>query len=339
MGTTHLPLVTAGALFTRWQFDPVMAAFCLLLAAGYLTGVRRVLAAGGEWPARRTVLFLAGGVGGLAVFTMSGIAVYDRVLFWAAAIQYSLLLALVPVLLALGEPLALLLVALPPDAAERARRILHGRAVQVLTFPLVSAVLAVATQFALFFTPYFVASLRSNVLHELLYGQLLLTGCLFTLPILGAEVLPAWCTYPLRTLFAGVDGLLDAIPGIVVMTSSTVIAQRYYTGLHLPWLADLQNNQQIGGGLMMTIAEVIGLPFTAVLFVGWFRYDRATAAAADHELDARAELGWPIAPTAEGIASGETDPDRMRPWWEVEAGAFAAHPGWRRRPGGSSQPD
>ena len=189
---THLPAITPGALFTRWQLDPVMAALAAVLAGAYLAGVFRLRRSGQPWPVRRTVVFLFAGLGGLAVFTMSGLAVYDRVLFWATAVQYTLLLAVVPVLLAMGDPIGLAMSALPAPAAARLRRVLRGPVVQLLTFPLASAVLAVVTQFALYLTPYFVTSLRSTAVHELVYVQLVVTGCLFTLPILGAEVLPDW---------------------------------------------------------------------------------------------------------------------------------------------------
>lgn len=342
----RLPDITAGSLFTRWQFDPVIAALAIVVAGAYLLAVWTLRRRGASWPYGRTALFVLAGVGSLCAFTMSGLAVYDRVLFWAAAVQYSLLLGVSPILLSLGDPLRLALEALPDSASVRLRRVIRGPVVQTLAFPLVASSLAVATQLTLYLTPYFLASVQHPWIREALYAQLLVAGCLFTLPLHSDDVLPDWCSYPLRTTFAGIDSMLDAIPGIVVLTSPTVIGRGYYLGLHLAWLgtvANLHTDQQIGGGMALTIGEAMGLPFAAMMFVGWMRSDRASAAQADRELDRRDDLRLP-APSPPGTPAPSARPERtgpelMRPWWEVEPGLLASYPGWRARPGRPDDPD
>ena len=47
---TVLPPLTVGRFVGSWQFDPWVAAACVLAMATYLLGVRRVRAAGEVWP-------------------------------------------------------------------------------------------------------------------------------------------------------------------------------------------------------------------------------------------------------------------------------------------------
>ena len=55
---------------------------------------------------------------------------------------------------------------------------------------------------------------------------------------------------------------------------------------------------------MLVVAEVVGLPLLAALFVSWVRADDADARRMDAILDAR------------DATSGEVGRDR--PWWETE---------------------
>jgi cytochrome c oxidase assembly factor CtaG len=160
---------------------------------------------------------------------------------------------------------------------------------------------------------------------QLLELQLVVTGCLFVLPLLGVEALPAWCTQPVRMTFAAIDGLLDAIPGIAVMTSGSLVAGGYYGTVTRTWGPTRSWDQIIGGGLMLTIAEVVAVPFVAVLYRAWIREDATQAEAVDRALDLedlrRQESSAPDQPE---VAN--------RPWWEVNPGPLAdraSRYGWK----------
>ena len=146
--------LTVGRLLTSWQLD--VPALLLVLALGglYGWGVTRVRGRGEPWSAARTAAFTVLGLGALVVATMSALAVYDHVLFWPAAVQNILLDLVAPLGLALGDPLRLALAALPEGAAARLRRTMTGRVLRVLTFPLVSTALVLATELTVYFTPY-----------------------------------------------------------------------------------------------------------------------------------------------------------------------------------------
>lgn len=131
----NLPQLTVGRLFSSWQADVPALLVVVLLGGLYGWGVLRLRRRGESWPVARTVAFALFGLGTIVVATMSALAVYDRVLFWPAAVQNVLLDLIAPLGLALGDPLRLALRALPERAAARARGALTGRLLRLLTFP------------------------------------------------------------------------------------------------------------------------------------------------------------------------------------------------------------
>ncbi|MEU9477963.1 cytochrome c oxidase assembly protein [Streptomyces sp. NPDC048191] len=317
----QLPELTTGRLLATWHLDVPALLLVIALGALYGRGVARLRKRGEPWPPARALAFALLGLGALVVATMSGLAVYDHVLFWPAAVQNILLDLVAPLGLALGDPLRLAVEALPEDSAARVRRAMTGRLVRVLTFPLVSTALVLATELTVYFTPYFETALRVGWLHELMYLHLLVAGCLFVVPVLThEEALPAWCTHPVRAALVFLDGIVDAVPGVVVMTHGTLIAGAWYLH-HAPgWSPDVQHDQQIGGGAMLSIAELVALPFLLALLYQWARAERVQTAALDRRLDA--ELAPAAAPTPD--QSQAPSPERVRPWWETEQNEVAA---------------
>ncbi|MFF5596793.1 cytochrome c oxidase assembly protein [Streptomyces noursei] len=328
-----LPELTAGRLLDSWRLDPYALVLILVLGGLYAWGVVRLARRGQRWPVARSVAFAGLGLAAVAVATMSGLAVYDHELFWPAAVQNIVLDLIAPLGLALGDPLSLALKVLPPErrTARWLRARLSGRLLRFLTFPLVSTVLVLSSELAIYFTPYFPTALRHGPLHELMYLQLLVVGSLFVLPMLSREeLLPSWCSHPVRALLVLLDGLVDAVPGIVVMTSGTLIAGGWYASQHRPWDPSLQQDQMIGGGLMLTIAELVGLPFMIAVFAEWVRDERRRTRALDARLDRELAVAAP-APAATAATTATTapaapaapavaQPEVTRPWWETDQG-------------------
>jgi putative copper resistance protein D len=315
----QLAELTADRLLSSWRLDVPALLLALVLGALYGWGVRRLRRRGTSWSPARTAAFALLGLGGLVMATMSGLAVYDHVLFWPAAVQNVLLDLVVPLGLALGDPLRLAVEALPEGAAGRVRRVMTGRVVRALTFPLVSTALVLATELTVYFTPYFATALRVGWLHELMYLHLLAAGCLVVVPVLTREeTLPSWCTHPVRAALVFLDGIVDAVPGIVVMTHGTLIAGAWYLHHAPSWSPDVHHDQQVGGGAMLGVAELVALPFLLALLFQWARAERVQTIALDRRLDA--ELA-----ASPGPESGATPtPDRVRPWWETEQNDVAA---------------
>jgi cytochrome c oxidase assembly factor CtaG len=312
---TPLPPLTVSRFATSWRFDPWVTAAVVVVLGAYLVGVRRAKARGTSWPNSRVLWFALLGLGTVVVATMSSLAVYSRVLLWPMALQVTLLLTIVPVGLGLGDPLRLVGVALSSSGAQRWQGALRNPLLRALTFPVVSPLLAVATQFVVFYTGYLGAAARHGWVLHLLQLQLVMTGCLFALPLLGVELLPAWCTQPVRMTVAAIDGLLDAIPGIAVMTSASLVAGGYYGTIARSWGPTHSWDQTIAGGLMLTVAEVVAVPFVAILFRAWIREDARNATAIDRALD--------LAELRRDATLDADDPPTDRPWWEIDPGPLS----------------
>jgi cytochrome c oxidase assembly factor CtaG len=313
--------LTVQRLLASWQPDIPALLLVVVLAALYGWGVVRLRRQGRPWRVARLAAFVLLGLGGLVTATMSGLAVYDHVLFWPAAVQNILLDLVAPLGLALGDPLRLLVEAVPETAGSAVRRLMAGRVVRVLTFPLVSTALVLVTELTVYFTPYFATALRVGWLHEVMYLHLLTVGCLFVIPVLThEEALPSWCTHPIRAALVFLDGIVDAVPGLVVMTHGTLIAGAWYLSHAPSWAPDVHYDQEIGGGAMLSIAELVALPFLLTILVQWARTERVQTAALDRRLDEELVPATAPAPRAAGTSA----PELVRPWWETEQNDVAA---------------
>ena len=330
-----MPPLTAESWLTSWVADPVGIVLTVLLGAGYVAGLVRLRRRGRRWSVPRTIAFALLGLGTLVYATCGVLATYRGTLFWMAAAQATVLSAITPLGLALGDPVTLAAHSLGDRGSARLLGVLRGRVARVLMFPLLSSVIAVGTLVAVFFTPLLTQSVARAGVRELLYLLLLGTGALFVLPLLGEEMLPEWCTHPVRALFAFVDGLADAVPGILVMTAPTLLAPGVPGYMNRDWGPSPAWDQKLGGGAMLGIAESVGLPFLAAVLVGWVRADAAEAREVDAELDAaereRAHAGATARHTAASAgndavgddgggpgAAPDAEPGRERPWWETD---------------------
>jgi putative copper resistance protein D len=296
-----LPPDTFAGAVGSWTFDPLVAGVLAIVGAGYLLAVRHARRRDG-WPWWRVASFLVLGLGGVVVCTMSSLALYDHAHLWALAVQLTLLLALVPVPLALGDPVGLARASLGAHGRQRLERILSGPVVRVLTFPVVAAVLATAFTVAVFFTGVLREALRHAEVMNGLYLAALVVGCLAALPMLGAEILPEWCTEPFRLLFAFADGLVDAIPGVLVMTTGTHLAGGWFAGR----AGDPNWDVHLAGAAMLSLSELVALP---VFFIVLFRWASREGAFASREVAPRTRTAVAGAPSPE--------PELMRPWWEA----------------------
>ncbi|WP_076261105.1 cytochrome c oxidase assembly protein [Intrasporangium flavum] len=314
-------------LLTAWTLDPVGLALVLLAALPYIVLGRRSARAGLRPSGWRAALFGVVGVGSLAYAGCGALAVYRADVFWVGALRVGVLATLTPIGLALGDPVGLLR-RLHPDGGHALLRFLRGRVSRALTFPAVSTGLATGTLLVVFVTPVFTWSVTSRLAGAGLDVVLLGTGLLFVVPLLGEDLLPAWATPPVRTFLAFVDGLLDAVPGIVVMTATTILSPGYpgfssgVSGL------DPLQDQRLGGGALLAVAEAVGLPVIAAVFLEWIRTDEQDARVADAEADAaqaarvaqaiRAGEGTQSGPGRAGGPVPTQDAGASGLWWEQD---------------------
>jgi putative membrane protein len=259
----------------------------VVVGAVYLWGVRRLTARGDAWPVGRTVSFVLGGLGVLFVALCSGLARYDEVLFGAHMVQHMLLSMVAPVFLALGAPVTLALRTLPPAPRARLLALLHSRFAKAVSFPAIPWLLFIGSPFALYFSGWYAATLDSVALHDLLHLHFVLVGCLFFWPIIGVDPVPGRVSHPFRMLILFASMPFHAFLGIAIMSVSDngkgLLAAEHY--LPLVGRSEAVFQQQVGGGLIWSSGDIVGLLFIFVAAAQWMRASEREAAREDRRLD------------------------------------------------------
>jgi len=328
----ELPPLTLARIFGVWVFDPVVVVGLLVVGGLYVAGLRRLRRRGDRWPAGRSVSFLAGGLGSIAVATMSSMGAYDDTLFSIHMVQHMVLTMVSPVFLALGAPVTLALRTLPGRPRRWVLAVLHSRAARVVAHPVVTLPLFIGTLYVLYFTPIYAATLRNDTLHELLHVHFLLAGCLFFWPLVSADPVPGRLPHFGRLLLVFVTLPVHAWLGIALMSATTPVAADYYRSLHLDWASPLAD-QHLGGGILWASGDLVGLLFFVTIMVQWMHADEREARRVDRVLDRalgsdtrfRTTGGTPADPDAADAAG----PDAADPEPE-EARALAAYKAMRR---------
>jgi putative membrane protein len=325
MGTlAALPPFTGAALFREARLDSWLSVSLVVAAGLYLYGVHRLRIRGDAWPVGRVVAFLGGGLGAIALVTMSGVEAYDTTLLSVHMVQHMVLAMIAPIFLALGAPVTLALRTLPVRLRQRLVAVLHSRVAAVLAFPIVSYAIFVASPFLLYFTDLYRLSLAHPWLHELVHAHFILSGCLFFWPVLGLDPLPGRWPYPGRALLMVLSTPFHAVVGLTVMQSHTLLGGDWYPSLHLSW-ADPAADQVLAGGILWAGGEVVSVTMLGVLVAQWMRSADREARRLDRRLDLaaaaarRAAAPATAAATAGGTGPGDAAGDLWEtPWWETD---------------------
>ncbi|CAA9330519.1 MAG: Cytochrome c oxidase caa3-type assembly factor CtaG_BS (unrelated to Cox11-CtaG family) [uncultured Nocardioidaceae bacterium] len=282
---SNLPPFSLTTVLTEWSIAPVPLVVTVWAAGLYLAGVWRLRSRGDRWPVGRTVSFVGLGMGSFYLVTSSGLAAYDTVLLSVHMVQHMVLSMLTPLFLALGAPVTLALRTLPRRPRDVLLRLLHSRAASVLSYPPLTFALFVVSPWALYFSGWYEASLRSVFLHETLHLHLVLVGSLFFWPLLGTDPVPGRVGYPFRLILVFLTLPFHAFLGVTIMASETLIAGGWYRSLGLPWLPEPAVDQNLAGSILWGAGDLVGSVFFAVLFVQWVRQSTREAAREDRRLD------------------------------------------------------
>jgi cytochrome c oxidase assembly factor CtaG len=305
-GDTVPPPFSPAELFTQFRLTSLVAVFLLVAAALYLYGWYRLRQRGDHWPAGRTVAFLLGGLGSIAAVSVGGLEAYDDTLLSVHMVQHMVLAMVGPIFLALGAPVTLALRTLRPGPRRVLLSVLRGRAVRVLTFPLVAFGLFIANPFILYFTNLYRLTLEHGWLHELVHVHFIVTGCLFFWPLLGLDPLPNRWPYPGRALLMVLSVPFHTVLGLTIMQSRTLLAGDYYPNLHLSW-ADPRTDQILAGGILWAGGEFVSVTMLGILILQWIKQSEREAKRIDRALD-RAE-----AAEAAKLAAATTQDPAVRP--------------------------
>ncbi len=282
---------TLARLLFDWRFDLMYGTLAILLAVGYLMGVRRLRARGDAWPVGRTVSWLLG-CAVLLLATSSGVGRYAPAMFSVHMGAHMALSMLAPILFALAGPTTLALRALKPagrDGVPGPREWLlaavHNPVSRFLTHPIVATTIFVAGFYALYLGGIFDAYAGSHAAHLLMNLHFLLSGYLFYWVTIGVDPSPRRVE-PITKL-AMVFGSLPfhAFFGVVLMGTDTVLGGWFYRGLGLPWHTDLLDDQRLGGGIAWATGEVPLVIVMLALLIQWSRSDERAARRIDRAAD------------------------------------------------------
>lgn len=282
---SDLPPFSAATFFSEWGVDPFLFVLTVWVTGLYLLGVWTLRSRGDSWPVMRTVSFVVLGMGSFYVATSSGLAAYDTVLLSAHMVQHMILSMAVPLFLALGAPVTLALRTLPRRPRGWLMGLLHSRLAKVLSFAPLTFLLFVISPWALYFTGWYDASLRSAYVHEMMHIHLVLVGSLFFWPLVGVDPVPGRVAYPFRLLMVFLTLPFHAFLGVTIMDQQELIAGEWYRALPMAWLPDPADDQHLAGGILWGSGDVIGLTFLGVLFVQWVRDSMREAKREDRRLD------------------------------------------------------
>ncbi len=267
-----------------WTVDPVLFLVLAASAAAYLAGVRTLTRRGDSWSVARTAGWL-GGLGIVAIATMSGLGTYDTTLFSVHMVQHLLLNMVAPLPLALAAPVTLALRTLPPRGRAALLAVLHSRVAKVLTSPFVVLPLFVGSMYALYLTSLYGDSLRHAWLHDLVHLHFLVTGFLFAAVVIGVDPIPGRPSHVGRifTLLAAIP--FHAFLGVALLSGSTVLGDGWYESHPRTWGASPLSDQHTGAGVMWAAGELINLVLLLAAVAQWMSADEREAKRKDRQAD------------------------------------------------------
>jgi cytochrome c oxidase assembly factor CtaG len=155
----------------------------------------------------------------------------------------------------------------------------------VLTFAPLTFLLFVISPWALYFSHWYDATLRSTYQHEMMHVHLVLVGALFFWPLVGVDPVPGRVAYPFRLLLIVLTLPFHAFLGVTIMGQDALIGGSWYRALPMAWLPDPAADQHLAGGILWASGDLVGLVFMGVLFTQWVRSSMREAVREDRRLD------------------------------------------------------
>ncbi|MYX73579.1 cytochrome c oxidase assembly protein [Streptomyces sp. SID3915] len=269
--------------------DPFFLVGCVAALALYGYGVLRLRRRGDAWPVNRTVLFVVGMLT-IALVMCTGLNDYGMVMFSVHMVQHMVISMLSPILLLLGAPVTLALRALPVAGRGRTGprelllKLLHSHYMRIVTHPVFTIPLFIASLYGLYFTPLFDFLMGSKTGHIAMMVHFLAVGLVFFWPIMGVDPGPHRPGYVMRMLelFAGMP--FHAFFGIALMMASQPMVEAYKnppSSLGIDALTD----QSAAGGIAWAFSEIPSVLVLIALVFQWYRSEQRTARRSDRAAD------------------------------------------------------
>ncbi|MEU2669282.1 cytochrome c oxidase assembly protein [Streptomyces sp. NPDC007164] len=273
----------------QFSADPFFLVGCLLGIGLYAYAVLRLRRRGDSWPAGRIVFFVVG-VLSIALVMCTRLNDYGMVMFSVHMVQHMVISMLSPILLLLGAPVTLALRALPVAGRGRTGprelllKLLHSRYMKIITHPVFTIPLFIASLYGLYFTPIFDFLMGSKTGHIAMMVHFLAVGLVFFWPIMGVDPGPHRPGYVMRMLelFAGMP--FHAFFGIALMMATTPMVETYENppaSLGVDALSD----QGWAGGIAWAFSEIPSVLVLIALVFQWYRSEQRTAKRSDRAAD------------------------------------------------------
>ncbi|QKV91179.1 cytochrome c oxidase assembly protein [Streptomyces sp. NA02950] len=269
--------------------DPFFLVGSVLALGLYGWGAARLWRRGDAWPVGRLISFTLG-VLTIVIAMCTGLNDYGMVMFSVHMVQHMIISMVSPILLLLGAPVTLALRALP--AAGRGRKgprellvtLLHSRYMRVITHPVFTIPLFIASLYALYFTPLFDFLMESKAGHLAMMAHFLAVGLVFFWPIMGVDPGPHRPGYVMRMLelFAGMP--FHAFFGIALMMATEPMIGTYE---HPPASLgiDALSDQNAAGGIAWAFSEIPSVIVLVALVYQWYKSEQRQARRADRTAD------------------------------------------------------
>jgi putative copper resistance protein D len=287
-GADALIAPTPLEVLVDWSFDPLVSISVLLVGAAYLWAVRRVdrRHPGNRVPRSRVIAFVAG-LAAIEIALQSIIERYDTTLFSVHMVQHILLTLVAPPLLALGAPITLTLRVSSPEVRHGiVLPILHSRLLRVLSFPVLAWLLFAGVMWGTHFSPIFNESLEQPLIHQLEHLAYLAVGLLFWWPAVGVDPSPWRIPHPVRAMYLFLQMPQNTFLALAIYSAAAPLYP-HYAAIHLPWAPSPLADQQIAGGLMWIVGDIIFIVAIVLSVVGWMRTEEREAVGRERREDAQ----------------------------------------------------
>jgi putative copper resistance protein D len=249
---------------------------------------------GDKWPIHRTVFWVAGIVL-LFYITSGGINVYEKYLFSQHMLAHMVLTMMVPLLLVPGAPVTLALRAIRKrtDGSRGGREwillAVHSRFADVISNPIVAAVLFAGSLWLFYYTPLFRWATTDHVGHEWMITHFLITGYLFVQSLIGVDPVKYRLAYPFRLLLLLGTMAFHAFFGLSIMTNQGLLLADWFGAMGRTWGATPLVDQQTGGGIAWSVGEIPTVILAIVVAIQWSRTDDRETKRRDRNADRTGE--------------------------------------------------
>ena len=282
------PPVTVERLFTMWNIDVVWLLVCAFAAFFYIAAVVRLHRRGDSWPWYRTVLWLLG-LALLFWVTNGGVNVYQKFLFSQHMLAHMILGMMVPVLLVPAAPITLALRAIQKrtDGSRGGREwlllIVHSRYFDLLSRPVVAAVIFVGSLWAFYYTGIFGWATVDHVGHEWMVIHFLGAGYLFVSSLIGIDPAPHKAPYPIRLIVLLATMASHAFFGLAILSGTGLLLADWYGAMG--WGTSAIEDQQTGGGIAWSVGEIPTVALAIIVAFLWSRSDERDQRRIDRKAD------------------------------------------------------